>query len=311
MKFLANTRHETKNAANHKILQKLAKQLPELVEGARTGTCAQAPFGGLGRNRLSGGCYRFGRRVEVDVLLLDFESAFFESAFLERVAADLDLVVFGDAFFAADALGVDLAVKPNFVSNSATRVASLSFSSRAFCAIALTVSNSSRETRSIDSTIRSNCCLILLLASSRAVCNDPIAFVATRAKSSNRRLSVCMSFTCYPFSVGVCTPVIWDVSCNRARTQQLSPLRTAPITSSAPPATINRGFELTRTVWTDVDCDSSGDRLPHPRPRSRVPRLGYPAVGHTLVCSCLYRRIDSRMALRSPLCGLSGSKTID
>ena len=134
------------------------------------------------------------------MLLLDFESAFFESAFLERVAADLDLVVFGDAFFAADALGVDLAVKPNFVSNSATRVASLSFSSRAFCAIALTVSNSSRETRSIDSTIRSNCCLILLLASSRAVCNDPIAFVATRAKSSNRRLSVCMSFTCYPFS---------------------------------------------------------------------------------------------------------------
>src|SRR5579862_2864445 len=80
----------------------------------------------------------------------------------------------------------------SLTSNSASRAASCSFSMRAFDAIALTASNSSRGTKSISATRRSRRWRINVSSSVRTLWAAPAASVKKRAKPSSSGFSVCM-----------------------------------------------------------------------------------------------------------------------
>src|SRR6185312_3951738 len=77
-------------------------------------------------------------------------------------------------------------------SSASSRRCSASCSSRAFAAIALTASNSSRETRSIPEMIRSSWSRMRDSTSPRTPDSAPTAPEASRARSSNRRFWLCI-----------------------------------------------------------------------------------------------------------------------
>jgi hypothetical protein len=101
-----------------------------------------------------------------------------------------------DAVRALRAVGLaafGFVVFAKLASNSATRFAMISCSSRAFAAMALTTLNSSRGTKSISLSSRSKRCLIIVSISVRILANVPTAPLATRARSSKNLFSVCMT----------------------------------------------------------------------------------------------------------------------